>query len=406
MIRRRWLSPALAIVAVVLFLAASGAIHAEEPVTIAGRIVNGTQGEPAPGGLEVILHVIRENGDLDLTSGATNPDGGFRFEDVAVEEDSTYALTASYLDVPYSIRLDPAALEALVELTVYQTVGSLDDIRVGADFLLLREIEGDSTNLAAFAVVTLTNGGDRTFVPDLTRPASMGFLRFSLGDGTSQPEVSSDLPGGEIISVGTGFALTAPVTPGAHQVTYRYLVPYENGSLELDRSFPLGAESFRLLLEEGLGTLRLPSPLNPLEPAESEGKSYRVWGATDLEQGIRLTLHVDGLPEAGALSRLGDAVTDGPYFKIGIPAAVGLVLASLLLYGLFARQAPATSTVASIAGPAGAASADGGEGDPHDGLARPEDLSPQGGVSRAEHSRRQRELEGRLPGPATTPEEG
>ncbi len=398
-IRHPSLPIALAGLTLVLLLSTSGDAHAEESA-VTGRIVNGTQGEPAPGGLEVILHVIRENGDLDLTSGATDADGSFRFQDVAVEEDSTYALTASYLDVPYSIQLEPAALEAPVELTVYETIRSLEDIHVGADFLLLRKIEGDSGNLAAFAVVTLTNRGDRTFVPDLAQPANMNFLRFSLGAGTSQPEVSSDLPGGEIIDVGSGFALTAPVTPGAHQVTYRYLVPYENGSLELNRSFPMGVESFRLLLEEGLGTLRQPSPLTPLEPAESEGKSYRVWGATDMDQGSRLTLHVDGLSEPGALSRLGDAVTDGPYFRIGIPAAVGLVLASLLLYGLFARQAP-MAPIASIAGAAGPAPAEGGESDLHDGLVRPGDL--QEGIPQAEYEQRQRE--GQLPGPATPLEE-
>ena len=55
----------------------------------------------------------------------------------------------------------------------------------------------------------------------------MSFLRFSLPPGTHDLDVQSNLPSREIISVGSGFAVTSPVTPGGHSVEFSYIFPYE-----------------------------------------------------------------------------------------------------------------------------------------------------------------------------------
>jgi hypothetical protein len=342
---RRCLVLCLALGCLALLFLVPAPLHGEEGVTITGRLVNGTSGAEDPADLEVTLHIIGSSGEVDIVTALTDGDGGFTFHDVEVEADSTYALTASYRDILYSSRLDPSEFTGPAELLIYETTGSIEVIRVDTDALLIGGAGQDKEHLSAFEVITLVNEGDRTFVPDLDEPGKMNFLRFSLPPGAAGLDVASDLPGGRVVTVGTGFSLVVPVTPGSHQVTYTYRIPYNGSRLELDRSFPMGAETFRLLMEDGQGELRSLGLLTALEPANIEGKTYSVWGASQLSPGTRLSVELDGLPQPGGLRRLGDALENGPYLKIGIPAGVGAVLAVLLLYALVLRQ-PRKATAA------------------------------------------------------------
>ena len=397
-----------------------GTLHGEENTnTITGRVVNGTASGLAPEDLEVTLHIFDNTGEVKITPVSTDGGGRFQFQEVEVSDDFAYAVATSYQGILYSSSLDPVTLTEPVELTVYETTTSLEAIRVDADVLLISEANGDKGSLSAFEVISLVNEGDHTFVPDLTQPRRMNFLRFSLLTGATSPEVGSDLPGGEIIDVGSGFALTAPVTPGAHQVTYTYLLPYDGSRVELDRSFPMGAETFRLLVEDGLGNLQDSDFLTSMPPTDLEGKSYKVWGASQLSQGARLSGEIDNLPQTPLLQRLGDALTDGPYLRVGIPGAVGLVMASLLLYVLVFRQPP--KAPATITGPGSTAAilhADGPvvpggsrpQGDERralvEDIARLDDLFQQGGVAWDDYQQRRQELKAQLLPLALTSQEG
>ena len=392
-------------------------LYADHSVTITGRVVNGTAGGAAPSDLEVVLHIISDGERVDVTSSRTGSEGRFNFQGVESDAGAIYALTASYQDVLYSVSLDPAALEDPVEVLVYETTSSLEDLHIDADVLLIRESKKDSWSLSAFEVVSLVNEGDRTFVPDLDQPGSMNFLRFPLPAGSTNLEVRSDLSGGEIITVGRGFALTAPVTPGSHQVTYTYRLPYRGSQVELTHSFPMGSDSFRLLIEDELGDLRSPVLMTPLPATELEGKSYQVWGTGQLSPGTRLNLELGDLPQPPAIRRLGDALTEGPYLKTGIPAALGLVLAGLLLYTLVVRRSvtpaaasPSHEAVAplpsgDVLGLAGDYPADSVESatpprsERHalmEAIARLDDLFQRGETSPAGYRRHRQELKERL----------
>ena len=316
---------------------------AEHEVAITGRVINGTPGGTDVGNQKVSLHVINAVGEVDVTHSLTRSGGRFRFEDVEVDGGSSYTLTAEYQGVLYSVGLYPNNLEEPAQLMVYTTTSTLEEVRVGADVMLIRGADGDERLISAFEVVTVVNEGDRTFVPDLTQPVQMRFLRFSVPAGIGGLRVSSDLPGGEVIDVPTGFALIAPVTPGSHQVTFSYTIPYAGSELQFTRSFPMGVEAFRLLLERESGVLRDPGFLDALPPAGAEGDTHSAWGAGPLSPGAKLTVAISDLPEPSWLHRLGEALTDGPYLKVGIPSAVGAVLAALLVYSLVFRCAAQAS---------------------------------------------------------------
>ena len=310
----------------------------EDQATITGRVLNGTSGAGNPSGIGVTLHIFGGDEEVDISSTMTDGEGRFRFREVEPNDDFVYAVTATYLEVLYSSRVDPLLLSEPVELTVYETTSSIESVRVGANVLLIGSAGQDKKQMSAFEVVRLENDGDRTFVADLDQPGSMNFLRFSVAAGATDLNVSSDLPGGDILTVGSGFAITSPVTPGPHQVSYTYRIPYSGTRMELRRSFPMGADTFRLLLEDGLGELRSTGTLTPQSRAEAEGKSFNVWGATQLTPGARLDVELSDLPQPPLLRRVGDAFTDGAYLKVGIPGAVALVLGAVLIYATVLRQ--------------------------------------------------------------------
>ena len=306
----------------------------EEEGAITGRVVNGTTGAEAPSGLEVLLIILGVDGAVDTESATTQPGGEFRFEGVSLEDGFTGRLTANYEGVMYSGGLDPDPSSGSVDLMVYEATDSLEAVRVSGDVLLIRAGDGDEGSLAAFEIVELLNEGDRTFVPDLDQPANMNFLRFSLPQEAADLDVSSDLAGGRIINVGSGFALTAPLPPGTAQVAYTYRLPYQGNEVELSRTFPLGADAFRLLMETGTGTVGESDVLTSIETAEVDGRSYVVSGASDLEPGSRLTVAIGDLPVPSWLDRAGDKLVDADNWRVAIPSAVGLVMAVLLVYAL------------------------------------------------------------------------
>ena len=388
-------------------------LSAEHGATITGQVVNGTAGQAPPTGLEINLHIFKAGGEVDVESATTDGDGRFQFQIPEVDAGSTYAVTTDYQNVLYSSRLDVAALEEPTELLVYETTNSLEHLSIGADVLLIRGASEDRDSLPAFEAVGLVNKGDRTFVPDLTEPARMRFLRFPLPRGAVDLEVGSDLAGGDIIPVDTGFALTAPVTPGSHQVTYTYLIPYEGSQMEFTHSFPMGADTFRLLMEDSVGTLGDPARfLNSLPLINEGGTSFGVWEAQQVTPGTRLNLEIKDLPQPPLIQRFLDSLTDGPYLKAGIPAAIGLVMASLLTYALLRRQAGKSPvaqffTGAAAAHPAREASlieAPSIPGPPWEAQRRTlleaigdlDDLLQRGEIGEKDHQRRREELKAQL----------
>ncbi len=383
----------------VTFLVTPEKLYGDDNVTIVGNVVNGTSGEGPPSDLPITLHIITDSSVAEVMSDVTDPDGQFRFEDVPVSQEATYAVTASYKDVLYSGRLDIEAPESNGVLTVFETTGSIDIVEVSSDVLLVRRNGDDKSSIAAFEVVSVKNNGDRTLVPDLSGTAVMSFMRFSLPEGADSLDVGSDLLGGDVITVGTGFALTASVTPGEHQVTYSYRIPYNGSDTEFPRSFPMGAEIFRLLVERDLGQLKNPGPLTRGEPVDIGGMTYEVWEANALDGGARLNLTLSDLPQHSMIRRFGDALNDGPYLKIGIPAAVVATLAGLLAYALVFRR----SSMAPAAMPAGVPTgvtltdaSDSGRQKLVEAIAELDEMVREGELPEDEHKRRRQELKTRI----------
>ena len=160
----------------------------------------------------------------------TEPDGGFQFNDVPRTEEGIYALSIEYGGVFYDNTLSFQDLGDEIQLTVYEITQDATVVRVTRQLLVIAEVNKKDREISAIEIVELKNSSDRTLLPDLTRPGQMSFLRFALPLQADDLNVRSNLPGGAIVSVGTGFALTSAVLPGDHNLEFSFKFPYTGDS--------------------------------------------------------------------------------------------------------------------------------------------------------------------------------
>ncbi len=330
---------------VALLVIAPVALHAQgsDTIEVSGKLVNGTAGGGVPGGVAVLLHRFgAEAGSVDTFETITDGDGAFRFDGVpALAEGDSAALAADYGETRYTEVLSPAALSGPLTLTVYEFTRDVGVVATTEQSIIVAGIDAATRRMAAVQLFTLENRSDTTLVPDLSAPPMIGqfsFLRFSLPAGATDLDVSTDLVGGEVIPVGTGFAITAPVQPGRHQVSFTFTVPYEGDELTWRDNTLQGAERFSLLIPEEFGDIGV-GGLAPNETITVGAVAYRVWSAENLAPGAGVNLTLSGLPEPSWLTSLGNPLSEVRFWYGAIPVLVGIALAALLAWGIWRRPA-------------------------------------------------------------------
>ncbi len=323
---------------------------AQAPVAIEGRLVNGTADGPVPAGVEVTLHVVQSNANVETSTVVTDESGRFRVEVPDVEGVTSYVLSLSYENAIYGRPLDFAGLEQGVDITVYESTSDLSVLEVNSAALVLRPQPEAVGTLTGSEVVSLVNTSDRTFTPDLTGSAmgQMNFMRFSLPPGAINLRLESDLTGGDIIDVGPGFAVTAAVPPGDHLVGFSYVVPYETDSLVFDRTAHLTTEDFHLLVPDELGEVQSET-LNLGEDRVLLGDDlFQAWRAGPLEAAEKIRMEFSGLPSLPWHDRLLDILLEGSAPHLFLVSLLGLALVGALLYSL-RRAVPSAASVPATA---------------------------------------------------------
>ena len=331
------LRPAAVAAAVGLALAAVGfgSATAQETITIRGAVINGTMGSEPPPEVPVLLLISDAAGGLVFTGQAlTELDGGFQFDDVPRTEEGIYALSVDYGGVFYDSTFRFWDLLGDVQLTVYETTQDATVVRVTRQLLVIAGVKKNDREISAVEFVGLTNSSDRTLLPDLTRPGQISFLRFALPLQADDLNVRSNLPGGDIVSIGTGFALTSPVLPGDHNLEFSFKFPYSEDSISYRQSLPQGADVYQVLVAQRFSKVEV-KPLRPIRSIEIDGSQFRAWEGRGFEPGQGTDLELSNLPQPGLGSRLQKSITDGTFWKTAIPGAVAVILALLLLYGAF-----------------------------------------------------------------------
>jgi len=318
-------------------LSQPGRIHGQEGITVNGVVVNGTEGEDIAPGLLVSLHAFGQDaGSVDTVETTTDESGGFQFTDGVPTGDIGYALTTDYSGMRYSMLVGPEDLATTIEFLVYESTQDLAVISVEHHALLITNVNEIEQQIEAVEFISLSNTSDRTLVPDLANvgQGQFSFMRFSLPPRAANFDIQSDLVGGEVIPVGTGFGLTSPVTPGEHSLSFSFTFPYQGNAFDYQQNLLQGAAIYQVLIPERLGQLEVGS-LEPIPAVDVEGSLYRVWQGEDFAPGQGLEVELTNLPQPSLFARLGRSVTGAGFWIIAIPIMLGAALLGALLYGSF-----------------------------------------------------------------------
>lgn len=327
-------------------------IYGQESITVQGMVLNGTAGETIAPGLLVSLHAFGSDvGSVTTVETTTDDLGGFQFDDVVLSSDIGYALTMDYSGMHYSMLLGEEDLATTVEFLVYESTQDVAVISVEHHKLMITNVNQVEQQIEAVEFISLSNTSDRTLVPDLSNvgQGQFSFMRFSLPPRAANFDIQSDLVGGEVIPVGTGFGLTSPVTPGGHSLSFSFTFPYQGNAFSYQQNLLQGADVYRVLVPERLGQLEVGS-LESMPAINVEGSLYRAWQGQDFAPAQGLAVELTNLPQPSLAARLGRSVTGAEFWIIAIPIMLGVVLLAALLYGGFRIRRPTTVSGLAVLG--------------------------------------------------------
>ena len=165
-------------------------------------------------------------------------------------------------------------------------------------------------------------------------PGPMQLLRFGLPPKADDLTVDTGLIGADVLQVDRGFAITAPVPPGEHEVMYAYSIPYDGSEMELTKSLPYGAAGLRILVPDEVGGLSGPGEIERVTIGD---RPYRLLTGTDLPRGAKVPYRLVSLPQAS----IGDRAMQGlGWVRLEYAAVVGLglVMAALIAFALVRRS--------------------------------------------------------------------
>ena len=325
-------------------------ISAQEPeaFTVNGAAVNRTDGGPIPASMPISLHAIDPvAGRVATYNGTTDDQGKFAFDNVTPVSGGSYVLVMDYEGMRYSELLESTDMGAPAELAVYEITRDIGVVSVQRQAMIIADIDEQNREIQALEVLSLRNGSDRTLLPELTNitnPADINFLRFSLPSGATDLSVQSSLPGGDTIPMGTGFAVTAPVTPGEHEVTYTYRFPYQGDSVAFSQRLIQGSEQYQVLAPVSLSQLQV-SPLEPRPRIDVGGVSYLVWEANQIPPGQGVTLQLSQLPQPSLTDRALKQLSGSGLWLTSIPVVLAIALGTLLLGAWFRAPRSARDVV-------------------------------------------------------------
>lgn len=339
----------LNIIIMVLLIVALGApstpaVNAQPILEVVkGVVVNGSKGGIIPPRQEVILLTIDNstNRIIATESKQVSSDGSFSFDNPTWSPGFTLRVVADAGEYAPSVDLTAMDNWTDIKLTIYEQTDSLEYITINSYVMMIPTINARHRRAGVLSVVKVNNIGDRVWIPDTKDPGLTGLdlLRFNLPDGFSNLSVESELPPGNILEIGTGFAMTNPVPPGEWSILMSYVIGYEDDSFNFDLKVPYGADEVRILLPEENGSI-ISNELSSSESVFVAERVYRSVNGTNYAAGSVLTVAFSGLPEPTFLQSLSE-LFGGRTYVIVIVSTAAIFLIGILGFALYSvRQKP------------------------------------------------------------------
>ena len=310
----------------VAFDATASRIYAQAEGRIDGQVVNGTAGAPAPSGIPVTVHVLRDRAKIGEHVVSTDQAGRFQIDGLLVGTEQLYFPIVEYGGASYfperPIVVDSARPQA-VQIRVFEPVQS-DEVIVfdRANMLVVNVAPGALSMMEMGAVV---NGSDRTYVGTRSDDGPSATLRFTLPQGATQVAPQAGLPATGLVGTPDGFYSTSPVLPGRQELALSYQVPFEATSFEMTKRLEHPAASFTLYVP-----VAGPSVVSPQLQAggtsELGGQRYQIYQAQALPAGAEIAVRFSGLPATpkARSQQLGLIVVGSSAGMLGAAALIAL----------------------------------------------------------------------------------
>ncbi len=319
----------------VMIVLQNPAISAEQSdTTLLGRVVNGTPGAAVPKGLQLVLLTIEEStghiANRQLTTVGLN--GSFEFNDVERSPLFSLRLVTEYNEVTEALMLNYDEPWNDVEVTIYETTTSFEDIHIFSYVLAIPSVIVRERVIGILGSIVLRNTGNETVIPDIkTSPPSL--LRIALPSGYTHLKIESDLGAINAQAISEGFALLDPITPGEHMILFQYMLKYDEDFLDIPISLLYGAEQLRVLLQEEFGTVKIDG-YQSTESAVIDDKGYQLAEVNGYEPGTIALVSINGLPTPTlAESVLGFFDDHTSVITVGWFGGLGMLIT--LTYGFF-----------------------------------------------------------------------
>jgi len=322
----RWWSAWL-IASFCLGLLAPTLVLAQGTGVLQGQAINGTAGDQAVAGLEVILHSFQGQDEGEQRSTTTDAQGRFRFEGLETGSDWAYLVRVDYQGVQYSpgiLAFESGQSELSTTVQVYEA--TTDAEAVWAErahiFVTLSDTGLEVTELYVFA-----NSTDRTYVGAQEIDGRRWTTRFLVPkDGFNLVFDDGTLGSRFLTAPQGGFVDTEPHWPGTTSVMYSYELACPGGDCDLTRELLHPISNLNVLIPDAGATVES-AQLVMAGKQQAEGGSFLNYAGRDLASGQELDLHVrlPGAVSQPAASKSGGGTSALPWIILGT-VLVGLAL--------------------------------------------------------------------------------
>jgi hypothetical protein len=219
-------------------LATAGEVP-ESVGAILGTAVNGSAGDAALAGAEVVLRTSQDGSFVPVAVATTDSDGQFAFRDLPIEPGLIYLPGVNHLGIHYPgprVRLTQGDAPARVRLIAFETSASPSPLVCRRHALEVMPGEGF---LEVTETLLIDNSSRSTFIGQAVGDRPPVTLRLSLPEGIERVTFDREFHGRNFHLHEGGLISELPWPPGHRELKFMYRVPAEKQHCVLNRVLDL-----------------------------------------------------------------------------------------------------------------------------------------------------------------------
>ncbi len=226
--------------------------------------------------------------------------GNFTFTELATDPNLNYLATTTYADIRYNSELlaFTESQELAAAITLYATTDDATAIQMNSIHWIIDPRPGAVVMVEVYSV---NNSADRTYVGrEIDGLPQLATVAIPVPAAAEDLGFENGLLGGRFQRVGDMAYDTAPILPGqdARQIIMRYLLPEQNGTASVTRTFDQAVPQMSLLVAE-LPGLEIEIPGFALASRETfQEQTYQLW-RPEVGSPSEMTIRLTGLLGAG-----------------------------------------------------------------------------------------------------------